>query len=122
MMNIKIVGKGRDGGKVRRVFIPADMYRIILKAFPGKKFLFENKNNKPYCRNFLWREIRRHGRRVDVLGRDISPHSFRHSFITRMIKLKKKSVKAVSLYAGHASTKTTLDMYCHDELLPGDIF
>ena len=74
MMNIKIIGKGRDGGKMRRVFIPAAIIKSILKDFPCKKFLFENKNKKPYCRTFLWREIKKHSRRV--LGREITPHSF----------------------------------------------
>lgn len=112
-----ITVKGK-GSKERRVFIPEELYERI---FPySGKYLFENRNSKPLDRKQIWRDINKAG--YSVLGKDIHPHTFRHSFATYMIVVKKKTVKAVSEYLGHASTSITQDMYLHDELKPNDIF
>jgi integrase len=58
-------------------------------------------------------EIIKAGKRI--LGRRISAHSMRHSFAILAIR-EGASIKAVSTYLGHASTKTTIDMYVHDSL------
>ena len=50
-----------------------------------------------------------------VLGREISAHTLRHSWATEQIK-RGQSLKAVSLYLGHASTSITADLYVHDTL------
>jgi integrase/recombinase XerD len=112
---INVNGKG---SKERRVFIPEELYKRIL-PFSGK-YLFENRNQKAIDRKQLWRDINQLGK--SVLSKDIHPHTFRHSFATYMIVVKKKTVKAVSEYLGHASTSITQDMYLHDELKPNDIF
>ena len=104
-----ITVKGK-GSKERRVFIPEELLNRI-NSFSGK-FLFENRNSKAIDRKQIWREI----------NNDLHPHTFRHSFATYMIVVKKKTVKAVSEYLGHASTSITQDMYLHDELKPNDIF
>ena len=49
-----------------------------------------------------------------------SAHSFRHFFATDRIK-KTNNTKGVSVYLGHASTSTTLDMYTHTELSYNDL-
>jgi integrase/recombinase XerD len=112
-----ITVKGK-GSKERRVFIPEDLLNRI-NSFSGN-FLFENRNHKAIDRKQIWREINNVG--YSVLGKDLHPHTFRHSFATYMIVVKKKTVKAVSEYLGHASTSITQDMYLHDELKPNDIF
>lgn len=112
-----ITVKGK-GSKERRVFIPEELLNRI-NSFSGN-FLFENRNHKAIDRKQIWREINNVG--YSVLGKDLHPHTFRHSFATYMIVVKKKTVKAVSEYLGHASTSITQDMYLHDELKPNDIF
>jgi len=112
---ISVKGKG---SKERRVFIPEELLNRI-NSFSGK-YLFENRNSKPLDRKQIWRDINNVG--YSVLGKDLHPHTFRHSFATYMIVVKKKTVKAVSEYLGHASTSITQDMYLHDELKPEDIF
>ena len=112
-----ITVKGK-GSKERRVFIPEELLNRI-NSFSGK-FLFENRNSKAIDRKQIWREINNVG--YSVLNKDLHPHTFRHSFATYMIVVKKKTVKAVSEYLGHASTSITQDMYLHDELKPNDIF
>ena len=50
-----------------------------------------------------------------ILRKDISAHTLRHSFATRMID-EGKSIKGVSKYLGHSNVSTTLDLYVHSEL------
>ena len=55
-VSIKIRGKG---GKDREVYIPVEIYQNIYKTFAGKKYLFENKQGKPYSRVYLTRKNKR---------------------------------------------------------------
>jgi len=114
---IKVIGKRM---KQRRIFIPVQLYHDINNIFQGHEYLFETVKGKRYSRHYLWREIKDKGSKV--LGRGITPHSFRHSFCTNMLIINNKSLKAVSLYVGHSSTSITSDMYIHDELKPSDVF
>jgi len=114
---IDIIGKGT---KERRVFIPRDLFDSLREIFKGKTFLFETGNHNPYSRCYLWREIKKMG--LNTLGKNISPHTLRHSFCTNMLLVKNKSLKAVSNYVGHSSTSITADMYCHDQLKVEDVF
>ena len=50
-----------------------------------------------------------------ILKKDISAHTLRYSFATRMID-EGKSIKGVSKYLGHSNVSTTLDLYVHSEL------
>jgi integrase/recombinase XerD len=59
---------------------------------------------------------------LKTLGKNISPHTLRHSFCTNMLLVKNKSLKAVSNYVGHSSTSITADMYVHSQLVPEDVF
>ena len=114
---IDIIGKGT---KERRVFIPRDLFENIRDIFHGKTYLFETGNHNQYSRCYLWREIKKLG--LNTLGKNISPHTLRHSFCTNMLLVKNKSLKAVSNYVGHSSTSITADMYCHDQLKVEDVF
>ncbi len=92
------------------------MNRFWAEKFPG----YQTLQGQNYSRFYLWREIKNNGLRI--LGKSISPHSFRHSFCTNMLIQGKNSLKAVSQYVVHATTSVTADMYIHDELKPEDIF
>ncbi len=114
---IDIVGKG---SKQRRVFLPLGLFAEIKEVFRGEVYLFETTRKNRYTRHYIWREVKIAGR--ELLNREISPHTFRHSFCTTVLLEKKKSLKAVSQYVGHSSTSITADMYIHDELKPEDLF
>ncbi|TGL65948.1 tyrosine-type recombinase/integrase [Leptospira sarikeiensis] len=114
---IRIVGKNR---KERRIFIPVSLFNQINEEFRGKTFLFETINGRMITRNYAWKEISRKG--LEILGKRIHPHTFRHTFATRTILKDRKDIKAVSQYLGHASTSITADMYLHSELKPKDLF
>ncbi|MCW7491971.1 tyrosine-type recombinase/integrase [Leptospira sp. 2 VSF19] len=113
---ISVMGKGR---KPRRVFIPEKLFKKIKQEFSSKEFLFTSLRGKKYNRAMIFQDVRDLGRRI--LGRDVNPHQFRHSFSTREIK-KRGSVKAVQLYLGHASSSITEQMYNHDEIKPQELF
>ncbi|MCW7498465.1 tyrosine-type recombinase/integrase [Leptospira levettii] len=113
---LSVMGKGR---KPRRVFIPEKLFTKIKGEFSSKEFLFTSLRGKKYNRAMIFQDVRDLGRRI--LGRDVNPHQFRHSFSTREIK-KRGSVKAVQLYLGHASSSITEQMYNHDELTPEELF
>ena len=107
------------GSKERRVIIPRELYSKIIEEYQSKEYLFCSKRKKPYSRGYISRKIS--SITHEILGRKINSHNFRHSFATRLIK-SKKSVKAVSLYMGHAATGITEEMCVHDELGINDLF
>ena len=109
-MLIKVLGKG---SKERTVKIPIELWQQIDECFHPWEYLFETSNHKPYLRTYVGNEIRKLGRRV--LGRDIYPHMFRHSFGSRKIAQTGK-IKAVSDYMGHSDVTITMRFYVHEEL------
>lgn len=113
----RLVGKG---GKERRVFIPNEIFTRIKKEYKGKKYLFETSKGNKIVRQYAWKEINRKG--LSILGKEIHPHTFRHTFATNTILKKGKDLKAVSQYLGHSKTSTTADMYLHSQLEPKDLF
>ena len=107
--HIRILGKG---GKERIVMADRDLVQRILDHFAGKVFLFEHRG-KTYNRVYVTDRIKLAGRLI--LGKNISAHTFRHSFATEKLK-QTKNLKGVSKYLGHSSVSTTADLYVHDEL------
>jgi site-specific recombinase XerD len=116
MSRIRVMGKGK---KERILIIPMVMLDRIRKTFQGGKYLFATSTGHPYNRSYVSNQIKKLGKHI--LHRNISAHTLRHSFATRMIQ-KTRKVQAVSQYLGHSSSSITLDMYVHEELSPGELF
>lgn len=84
--------------------------------FPNKAdYVFLTKNNTPQFRA----SISKMSDRVrDKIKKDypdfvnFSPHTFRHTFATRMIKAGVKP-KVLQKILGHKQLQTTMDLYCH---------
>ena len=119
---IEIIGKGH---KSRKLKVKKDLVQRIVQTFKGSKYLFETSayrrpgtGGKLLDRKYVSMEIKKAGHKF--LGREISAHCIRHSFATAMIK-KTGNIKGTSLYLGHSSTKTTLDLYDHRELSFGEL-
>ena len=121
---ITIKGKG---DKYRKIKISHNLLNEIKEVYHGKVYLFETTQNKtksitggkPINRHYVSNQIKKAGNKW--LEKDISAHTFRHCFATRMIT-SGKSIKAVSKYLGHSSVQTTLDLYVHDSLEFEDLF
>jgi integrase/recombinase XerD len=107
---VRLLGKGK---KERAIRIESVLVYRIIKQFKSRKFLFETKSGRRYTRDYPSNLIKELAR--VFLGREISAHTFRHSFATEKIRETKK-IKAVSEYLGHSTTAITLDMYVHEDL------
>lgn len=109
-IDINIYGKGN---KIRVIPIKKDLYKRIKNVFNGKTYLFENTNNTQYTGKSIWETVSEPSERL--IKRHMSPHMLRHSRLTHL-REETGNLKAVSLYAGHASISTTADIYEHTEL------
>ena len=109
---IKVLGKG---SKERTVYLPKDAVMEIREVFESadSEYLFCNNLGRMMNRENLTNEL---SKALKSNYPDFHPHKLRHSFATKEIISKKKSVKAVSKYLGHSSTAITQDLYVHDEL------
>jgi len=69
-------------------------------------------------RQYVSHEIARAGKKA--LGRTVSAHDYRHSRLTDLYHATGR-LKAVSQYAGHASTATTSAYYLADRLTDDEL-
>jgi integrase len=112
LAELRVLGKGR---KERHVKCPAALLREILQVYdrPGRVWLFETMKGKRISRTYVTHAIAEAAQRA--IGRQISAHDYRHSRLTDLYHSTGR-LKAVSEYAGHASTSTTAAYYVRDEL------
>ena len=106
---IHVIGKGK---KERFVNATIELVDEIKSEFAGKTYLFEH-DGKQYNRISITNMVRLAG--LEIIGRPISAHMFRHSWATIQLD-RDRSLKAVSEYLGHSSTAITADIYQHDHL------
>ena len=115
MVYFDVTGKGN---KVRTVKIKTELYDRIKAVFGSSVYLFETSTGKRYLNNYVSKQIKKIGK---LINRDISAHTFRHSFITEMIRKHPDKMQAISKYVGHSSLAITLEMYNHNELTDEEI-
>ena len=115
-VNITLWGKG---SKERHVKIQRELFDFIRDTFRGETYLFETTGGKRYYREYISTQIKKLGK---LIGRDISAHSFRHSWATRKVHMYPEKLDAISTYLGHSSTAITLNMYVHSELSDNELF
>ena len=111
---VRVLGKRR---KERKVYVATTLVDQVKERFHGSTYLFEHKG-QPYNRISITNRITTQGRAV--LGRQVSAHTFRHSFATTTLK-KTDNLKGVSKYLGHSSVSTTANLYIHSELTWDDV-
>jgi len=114
---IRVLGKGN---KERHIRIPLELYEDIVREFGGSTYLFETGGGKPYERSYVSDQVAKIGKKV--LGRRVSAHKFRHSFVTEKIRKHPDKIAAVSEYVGHSSVAITLEIYNHQTLTDADLF
>jgi len=115
---IKILGKGNkerlvpigsDAIKFLRLFI--DEIRVHITVKPGKEdFVFLNKRGNPISRVMVFLIIKDLAVKAGI-KKNISPHTFRHSFATHLIE-GGADLRAVQEMLGHESITTT-EIYTH---------
>ena len=109
-----VVGKGSKAGVLT---ISKKLFAQIRKTYGGKVYLFEHKG-KPYTRQHMGHVMSKVSRQV--LGRNMHPHTMRHSRITHLLE-QGEPLDAVSRFARQSQTSTTLAFYAHTQLTSADI-
>ena len=83
---------------------------LSLKVFKGEYFPF-SENSVNHIFRDVWDKTKGH-----------KPHDLRHTFGTIQICVEKVDVKTVSLWLGHSTIDTTVNIYTHPEQLDSGTF
>jgi integrase/recombinase XerD len=78
----------------------------------SKKFVFLGRNGTPFTRQRLWQILTTLS--IPVLGRAVSPHKYRHAFVSDLINADAE-IRIVQSMVGHKSVLTTMG-YMHDDI------
>lgn len=115
---LKILGKGnkerlvpigRDALKFIKIYLEEVRCHLTIK--PGfESFVFLNRRGQSLTRVMVFTIIKQLARKVE-LNKNISPHTFRHSFATHLIE-GGADLRAVQEMLGHESITTT-EIYTH---------
>ena len=115
---IKVIGKASKerlvpigSSAIKYINIYNEDYRKTMKVKTGNEgFLFLNRRGSKISRNMIFIIIKKIAQKLN-LGKNISPHTFRHSFATHMIE-GGADLRAVQEKPGHDSITTT-EIYTH---------
>ncbi len=103
----RIVPLGRSAIRAIREYLP---FRegSLRGADPG--WLFVSRRGGAFSRQWLWKLVKKYARRAG-LSESSSPHSFRHSFATHLLRYG-ADLRSVQELLGHSSITTT-QVYTH---------
>jgi integrase/recombinase XerD len=115
---VRVIGKGDKErlvpigeSAIKYINIYKDNIRVHLPAIPGyEDTLFLNRRGKKLSRVMIFLIIKELAKEAGVT-KNISPHTFRHSFATHLVE-GGADLRAVQEMLGHASITTT-ELYTH---------
>lgn len=115
---IRVIGKGDKerlvpigSSAIKYIKIYKDDIRVHLKIKPGKEdYLFLNKFGNELSRIMIFLIIKELAQQAEI-KKNISPHTFRHSFATHLVE-GGADLRAVQEMLGHESITTT-EIYTH---------
>ena len=112
---VRVFGKG---AKERIVPVHHEALRWLMDYLahwrtsfrPAENFVFLNRSGKGVSRVAVWKCVRRYALAAGIM-RNISPHSFRHSFATHLLD-GGADLRSVQMLLGHADINAT-EIYTH---------
>ena len=115
---IKVIGKGSKerlvpigSSAIKHINVYLKNYRKSFKVIDGNEgFLFLNRRGKKLSRNMIFIIVKQLSIKNNI-EKNISPHTFRHSFATHLIE-GGADLRAVKDMLGHESITTT-EIYTH---------
>lgn len=112
----RIIVQGK--GSKDRVVIFNDEMKIMLKDYLDSRqdtneALFINRNHQRLGKRQIEKMVLRYGQ-LAGLKKKVTPHSFRHSLFTKLLR-NKVPLKEISMLAGHSSTSVT-EIYARMDL------
>jgi len=107
---IKIYGKGSKERMVPLGKATAQMLRSYIEEYGITEWLFLNHHHRPLTRQGAWGIIKQYAKKCG-LEKNVTPHSFRHSFATHLLE-NGADLRVVQELLGHADISTT-QIYTH---------
>ena len=105
----KVTVRSGKGAKYRQVPLNADARRALneyltVRPETGSEALFVGQRGNGLTPSAIWRLVKQYGQHA---GLDISPHTLRHTFGTRLVRRKGVDLVTVAAMMGHESLDTT---------------
>jgi len=112
---LKIWGKGAKQRFAPLHSLAQDFLNAYLKSWrPGFKpvqdLVFLNRSGKGLSRQAVWKIIKRYARKAGI-EKEVSPHTFRHSFATHLLE-GGADLRSVQILLGHSDITAT-EIYTH---------
>ena len=99
-------------GRARRIPVSTAIAAVLAKCSKKHPWVFTNlQTKKPYTVNGVGHTFRRALKRAGILTGDVSPHTLRHTALSRMIAVGIDDHTVMAL-SGHSSTRM-LERYTH---------
>ena len=97
-------------GKIRTVFIPKELCKILKKYIEEQKVesgpVFVTRTGKPLDRHSIWKSMKELCEMANVSKEKVFPHNLRHLFARTYYSLQKDIVRLADIL-GHSSVNTT---------------
>ena len=105
----KVTVRSGKGAKYRQVPLNADSRRALeeylaVRPQTGTSAFFVGQRGNGLTSSAIWRVVKQYGRHA---GLEISPHTLRHTFGTRLVRRKGVDLVTVAAMMGHESLDTT---------------
>jgi len=105
----KVTVRSGKGAKYRQVPLNADARRALeeylaVRPQTGTPAFFVGQRGHGLTPSAIWRVVKQYGQRA---GLEISPHTLRHTFGTRLVRGKAVDLVTVAAMMGHESLDTT---------------
>jgi integrase/recombinase XerD len=104
----RVVPVGRKAVAAVTRYLEAGRPKLVTAKSPA--YLFLSRRGLPLAASTMWVRIKRRVRLADI-GRNVTPHSLRHSFATHLLE-NGADLRVIQELLGHANISTT-EVYTH---------